>query len=268
MKFSTAVLFLLVGSVSAGVDINLNLKHGSHPSLQSAVAPEISFSGTAEDVDLEYGGSVDIASEGLPKSIWGKKRASVGGWNLDGKVELSQGKFDYGDDEDVGAYLTVTGADEDEETFVYGSGAASQAGVKPLKVGVKKVFPGKAANFMTFARYDFEQKVPPTVVLGVEQEDTQAYLILSEEDQDVVIQHQINDDNSAKIRAGVSTGFIHASVTNDSDLGTTVVTARPEDWDVEIKKDGWKAGINCLWGVGEPTIRFSKNVDLGGVFGF
>jgi len=264
MKFSTAALFLFVGSASAGTDFGLNLKHGSYGNVQSALAPEIAFSGDSDDI--EYGGSVDFASESMPKSIWGKKSTSAGGWNLDAKVEVSQGKYEFGDDEDAGAYVTLNGSDEEKETFVWGSGYASKAGASALKIGAKKVFSGENGKVMVSPRYDADTNTPE-VVLGVEKDDTRAYLTLSEEEQDLLVTHKINDDNSASIKAGVS-GFISASLTNESEVGTTVVTVTPDDVDVEISKDGWTAGISSSDSItnlatAEPSVRFSKSVDLG-----
>jgi len=272
MKFSTAALCLFVGSVSAGSpEFNLNLKHGGYDSVSSALAPVLSFSGETDDI--EFGGSADFSdpTSKIPKKIWGKKSTQAGGWTLDAKVEASHQEYDFDDEEDAGAYVTVNGADEAKETFVWGSGAASKAGVKPLRVGAKKIFDSEAAKFMISPRYDAETGVAE-VVLGVEKDDTKAYLTLSEEEQDLMVEHQINDDNSAKIKAG-ATGFISASLTNDSDIGTTVVTVTPGDIDVEISKGGWVMGVNCDGNIknlagAEPNIRFSKKIDMAAFLPF
>mmetsp|Transcript_51429 Transcript_51429/g.58279 ORF Transcript_51429/g.58279 Transcript_51429/m.58279 type:complete len:273 (+) Transcript_51429:76-894(+) len=269
MKFSAAALCLLVGSVSAGTpEINLNLKHGGYNSVSSALAPTLSFAGETEGI--EYGVDADFSDPtvSIPKKLWGKKSTQAGGWTLDAKVEASHQAYDFDDNEDAGAYVTVNGADEAKETFVWGSGAASKAGVKPLRVGAKKIFESEAAKFMISPRYDAETGVAE-VVLGVEKDDTKAYLTLSEEEQDLLVQHQINDDNSATLKAG-ATGFISASLTNDSDIGTTVVTVTPDDVDVEVSKDGWTMGVACVAEVrglanAKPNIRFSKKVDLGSI---
>jgi len=272
MKFSTAALCLFVGSVSAGTpEISLNLKHGGYDTVSSALAPALSFAGDTEGI--EYGGSADFSDPTgqIPKKIWGKKSTQAGGWTLDAKVEASHQAYEFDDDEDAGAYVTVNGADEAKETFVWGSGAASKAGVKPLRVGAKKIFDSEAAKFMISPRYDAETGVAE-VVLGVEKDDTKAYLTVSEEEQDLLVEHQINDDNSATLKAG-ATGFISASLTNDSDIGTTVVTVTPGDIDVEVSKDGWTMGVNCDGNVknlasAEPNIRFSKKVDFGSLLPF
>jgi len=275
MKFSTAALSLLVvGSVSAGAPkISLVLRDGSFGSVSSALSPELSFTGETDDVAFGMGATFADISDStakIPKTFWVSKSTQAGGWTLDAKVEASHQAYDFGDDgEDTGAYVTLNGADEAKKTFVWGSGAASKAGVTPLKVGAKKVFDifdSDAAKLMISPRYDAETGVAE-VVVGVEKDDTKAYLTLSEEEQDVLVEHQINDDTAATLKAGVASGFISASVTNDSDLGTTVLEITPEGVDVEIKKDGWKAGFFCVRGAGEPTIRFSKNVDVGRAFG-
>jgi len=275
MKFSTAALCLFVGSVSAGAPtIDLVLRNGGYDSVSSALTPELSFtlpsfSRSEETDDIEFGGSADFSDPTvkIPKKFWGRTSTQAGGWTLDAKVEASHQAYDFGDEEDVGAYVTVNGADEDKETFFWASGAASKAGVNPLKVGAKKIFDSEAAKFMISPRYDAETGVAE-VVLGVEKDDTKAYLTVSEEEQDVMIDHQINDDTSAKIKLSVPrAGLVLASLTHDSDIGTTTVTVTPDDVDIEVSKDGWAMGVNCADSIknlasAEPTVRFSKKIQI------
>jgi len=271
MKFSTAALCLFVGSVSAGgPEISLNLKHGGYDSISSALTPEVSFTGETDDID--FGGNIDFSDPTvkIPKKIWGKvSKQTTSGWTLDAKVEASHQAYDFGDGEETGAYVTVNGADEDKETFVWASGAASTAGVTPLRVGAKKIFDSESAKYMISPRYDAETGVAE-VVLGVEKDDTKAYLTVSEEEQDVMIDHQINDDTSAKIKLSVPrAGLVLASLTHDSDIGTTTVTVTPDDVDIEVSKDGWAMGVNCADSIknlasSEPTVRFSKGIHFGG----
>jgi len=275
MKFSTAALCLFVGSVSAGAPtIDLVLRNGGYDSVSSALTPELSFtlpsfSRSEETDDIEFGGSADFSDPTvkIPKKFWGRTSTQAGGWTLDAKVEASHQAYDFGDEEDVGAYVTVNGADEDKETFFWASGAASKAGVNPLKVGAKKIFDSEAAKFMISPRYDAETGVAE-VVLGVEKDDTKAYLTVSEEEQEVMIEHQINDDTSAKIKARYAE-LVSASLTHDSDIGTTTLTVTPDDVDVEVSKDGWAMGVKCDGNVknlasAEPTVRFSKEIQFCG----
>jgi len=275
MKFSTAALCLFVGSVSAGAPtIDLVLRNGGYDSVSSALTPELSFtlpsfSRSEETDDIEFGGSADFSDPTvkIPKKFWGRTSTQAGGWTLDAKVEASHQAYDFGDEEDVGAYVTVNGADEDKETFFWASGAASKAGVNPLKVGAKKIFDSEAAKFMISPRYDAETGVAE-VVLGVEKDDTKAYLTVSEEEQEVMIEHQINDDTSAKIKARYAE-LVSASLTHDSDIGTTTLTVTPDDVDVEVSKDGWAMGVKCDGNIknlasAEPTVRFSKEIQFCG----
>ena len=228
--------------------------------MQSAAAPVLNLSG--ENDGLEYGASVDLASGSYPRSIWGEKSSSSGGWNLKTRAELSQGMYDFNGG-DTGAYVTVEGTDDDEETFFWGSAAISKGDVSPLKAGAKKVFPGDEGKFMVAPRYDFETSTAK-VVLGFENDDTSAYLTVSEDDKDLLIEQKIDDSNSAKVKAGLS-GLISASLTNEGDLGSTTVTLTGDEVDVEVKSDGWVAGITCDKKIvgAEPTVRFSKSLSFG-----
>ena len=114
--------------------------------MKEALSPSLSFSGTLDDAEI--GGEIDLASSGKPKSIWGKKSATVGGWNIKTRVELSQGEYSFGKGEDTGAYVTIQGNSDDQETFVWGSGAVSKSKGEPLKVGAKKIFPTNSGKFM------------------------------------------------------------------------------------------------------------------------
>lgn len=225
------------------------------------MGPVATLSG--ESNGIEYGASVDLASDGLPKSIWGQTTSSSGGWNLKTRAELTQGKYDFEGGSDTGAYVTLQGSDADEETFLWGSAAFSTGSVQKLKVGAKKIIDTDGGKFMVAPRHNFETS-DTKVVLGFEKDDTSAYLTLSEDDKDVLVQQKIDDSYSASVKAGAS-GFIAATLTNESDLGSTKVTLTPDEVDVEIKNDGWVAGITCDKNLAdaEPTVRFSKSLSFG-----
>jgi len=264
MKFSAAALLMLAGYASAGSpELSLTLKDGSYGSVKSAMEPVVNFSG--ESNGIEYGGSLDLASEGIPKSIWGQKSTSVGGWNLKTRATLSQGLYDFGE-EDSGAYVTVQGTDEDEETFVWGAGTVSKGDVSALKIGAKKLIKltDDGGKFMVAPRYSFSTRTAK-VVLGFEKDDTSAYLTVSEDDKNLLLAQKLDDNNSATFKVGTA-GFISASVTNESDLGSTTATLTPDEVDVEMKNDGWVAGIRSSKSLAdaEPTVRFSKTISFGG----
>uniref|UniRef100_A0A7S4ABW9 Uncharacterized protein n=1 Tax=Pseudo-nitzschia australis TaxID=44445 RepID=A0A7S4ABW9_9STRA len=260
MKFSVAALFLLAGYATAGrPELSLTVKDGGHGSVKSALSPTVSFEG--ESNGMEYGTSVDLSSDdGIPKSFWGQKRSSVKGWNIKTRAEVSQGKYFEG--EDLGVYVTVDGNDEDEETFVWASGFVKKGDAQVLKVGAKRVIETDAGKFMVAPRYAFDTSTP-TVCLGFKKDDTKAYLTLAEAEKTLLVKQQINEDNSASIKGGCS-GFIAATLTNESDLGSTTVTLTEDDIDVEIQKDGWVAGIKSSKSLdSEPAIRFSKSLTFG-----
>ena len=219
----------------------------------------VTMSGEADGV--EYGISVDLDSDNLPKSIWGQKRSSLGGWNLKTRAEMTQGKYDF-NGEDTGVYVTVQGDDENEETFVWGSGAVSTGSVQKLKIGGKKIIATDGGKFMIAPRYNFEKSVGK-VVLGFEKDGTDAYLTISEDDKDLLVEQKIDESNSAALKAGTS-GFIAATLTNESELGSTTVTLTPDEVDIEVKNDGWVVGITSDKNLAnaEPTVRFSKSFDF------
>jgi flagellar basal body rod protein FlgF len=171
---------------------------------------------------------------------------------------LTHGKYDF-DGEDTGAYVSVQGNTDDEEAFVWGSAAISKGDVKALKVGGKKIIGTDAGRIMVAPRYNFETS-SAKVVLGFEKDDTNAYLTVSEDDKDLLVEQTIDDANSATLKLGTS-GFIAATLTNESDLGSTKLTLTTDEIDVEIKSDGWVAGMSCDKNLvnASPEIRFGKS---------
>jgi len=256
MKFLVAATILLSGYASASPELSLTLKDGSFGSLSEAGSPAIKFHGTSGGI--EYGGSAELGTDGIPKSIWGQTTTTASGWNLKSRAELSHGLYDF-DGEDSGAYVTVEGTNDDEDAFVWASGSMSaDGGFKPLTAGVKKVLEGDNGKFMIAPRFSFESH-EAKVVVGFEKDDTKAYATLSQDEKNVLVEHKVNDSNSASFKAG-SAGFISASISNESDVGTTKLTYTGSSVDVEIENDGWK-GIGKIPRDGtEPTVHFSKTV--------
>uniref|UniRef100_A0A7S0Y752 Uncharacterized protein n=1 Tax=Pseudo-nitzschia delicatissima TaxID=44447 RepID=A0A7S0Y752_9STRA len=262
MKFSVASLFLLAGYASAGKpELSITLSDGSYGDLKSAVSPIVSLSG--EGGGIEYGATVDLASDGMPKSVWGVKSASSGGWNLKTRAEFTQGKYNFAGD-DSGAYVTLEANDDAKETFLWSSATISKGdGIRSLKAGAKKIVDTDAGKFMIAPRHNFETS-STEVVLGYEKDDTDVYLTINDDAKDILVKQTIDDTYSATLKAGPS-GFLAASVTSETDLGSTKLTLTPDDIDVEIKNDGWVAGISCDKNLAsaEPTVRFSKSLTFG-----
>merc|ERR1712238_302045 len=113
---------------------------------------------------VEYGASMDVSSDLLPKSIWGQTTTNISGWNLKTRAEYTEGKYDHSTTDKKGVYVTAEVTNEEEDAFFWGSGTVSAEDVSPLKLGAKKVF------------------------------DTE----------DVKIMHKIDEDNTASIKAGRS----------------------------------------------------------------
>jgi len=261
MKFSIAAVFLFAGNVYAGKpELSITLKDGSYGSIKSAASPVVNLSG--ESNSIEYGASIDLGSDGSPKSIWGQTSTSSQGWNLKTRAELSQGMYDF-NGQGSGAYVSVEGIDEDEETYLWGSAAISNGDVQPLKAGAKKIIESDGGKFMVAPRYDFETSATK-IVLGFEKDDTSAYLTVTADDKDLLVEQKISDSNSGTFKAGTS-GFIAATLTNESEMGSTKVTLTSDEVDVEIKSDGWVAGITSDRNLGDakPTVRFSKSLTFG-----
>jgi hypothetical protein len=205
---------------------------------------------------------MDLVESGAPKSIWGSKTISVGsGWNLRSKVEVSQGMYDFPAEEDSGAYVSVQADNDDNDTFVWAAASISKADVSPLRAGAKKIIEAGEGKILISTSHDFKEE-QTTIVAGFEKDDTQAYLSVVGE-KNLLVKHKINDENSISIKTGLD-GLILASVQNDSDLGSTTVTYTPEEMDVEIKNNGWKAGISSFMPLtsGQPTVRFSKSISF------
>jgi hypothetical protein len=258
MKIVASSFVLLIGCAAGEVGkptFSVTLKDGSFGDLKSALSPKIVFKSE------EFGGSVDASTGG--KSFWGEKSSSAGGWNLKTRVELSQGEYDFADGDDAGAYVTVTGNSDDEETYVWGSGAVSKKGVSsPLKVGAKKILSSDNGKFLVAPRYDFEDK-KAEVVLGFEKDDTKAYLTVSEDSKDLLVQHKVDGGSNVSVKVA-DTGFVSASVDSDTDLGRATVTLTPDGLDASVTKDGWTALVETSHPIlnSEPTVRFTKSLSF------
>jgi hypothetical protein len=188
-------------------------------------------------------------------------------------AEYSEGMYPYDSEGQRGVYLTVEAKNEDENTFAWASGDVSLApNAEVLKLGAKRIFTmDSGTKLMVEPRYNFGEKGVPDVVLGVEkahddESDTRVYLTASQKDQNVMIQHT-RDATTAAVKAGISDGFMRASLQQDFDnIGSLKATLTSKDVDLELAQDGWKAGVNVgLEGLSlesEPTVRFSKTLSF------
>jgi len=261
MKSTTAALFFIIASASAGgtPEVSITLKQGEFSNIQSALAPQISFEGDVQGV--EYGVLMDATKLGVPK-VWGQVNSEVAGWNLKTRAEYTEGEYDYSTEGGKGVYLSLKGNNEEEDTFIWGSGAFSKNDALPLKAGAKKVFETDSGKFLIAPRYTFEDDTA-TVVLGYEKNDTSVFLSASQDAQDVKVTHKIDDDNTASIKFGAQNfpiGFQSATLENESGFGTTKVTLTSESADIELGKDGWVAGLTATSLDSEPVVRFSKKI--------
>merc|ERR1712238_195030 len=62
---------------------------------------------------VEYGASVDVSSDLLPKSIWGQTTTNIPGWNLKTRAEYTEGKYDHSTTDKKGVYVTASLEDQD-----------------------------------------------------------------------------------------------------------------------------------------------------------
>lgn len=272
MKFSAASLLFLVGSASAITKpkLTIRLQDGVYGDIMETLAPEISIDGS-EGENLEYGGRCAVSEPGRPGSFWASLRSKVElgvgetptFLNLFSKVEVSQGQQDFGEGEMKGVYGTVEAENEEQDLFGWASVAVGFNGnVTPLKVGAKKIveLDDEKGKVMVSPRYNVEEQFAE-VVVGFEKDATQAYLTVSQDDQDLYLQHQLNDATSATAKVGKQLGFMSASVTNANELGVTTLTYTPDEVDVEIKNDGWVAGISTTAPSGLAGLLSGKGLE-------
>mmetsp|Transcript_11619 Transcript_11619/g.33444 ORF Transcript_11619/g.33444 Transcript_11619/m.33444 type:complete len:268 (+) Transcript_11619:109-912(+) len=266
MKFSAAALFLFAGYASAGSPkLTLKLSDGDYGSVKSALNPSLSFAGESDGV--EYGGSVDLSSDSLPKSIWGQTKASVSGWNIKTRAEVSNGKYDFGG-KNTGAYITVEG--DSENTYLWGSGVVSKGDFHAMKFGGKTVMETKKGKFMVAPRVDYgvtnDDKIGITdhaICYGFEKEDTQAYYTVEPSGANLLVKQKFNDANSGTVKADKNDGFVAATWTNQNDLGSTTLTLTKNDVDIQISNDGWVMGVKTSRKLDSSKVRFSKALTFG-----
>ena len=211
--------------------------------------PDLSIQGSCGE-DIEFGATFRCP-EALSGSVWGKLKATtVANYNWNTKLEASSERYDFGDGNTQGVYGTVEGTNEQQDTFLWASGALSTTGtISPLKVGAKKIIPVSATDMGTngkvllSTRHDFDDD-ESHVIVGYEKYDTQAYVTVSKKQQDLYVKHAINDSTSASTKLDRS-GILSASITHDSDqYGSTTITYKPDEVDMTVTKDGWMAGIS------------------------
>ena len=244
----------------------LSVADGSFDSVQSALAPKLGIAGSSGPVT--WGVELDEIGPdvmGSPKSIWGQTSTNVGGFAVKSRAEYTAGKYDYASESGSGVYLTVEAEDADQGTFAWFSGQVPLGGGPPgpLKVGAKKIFVlGDGAKVMIEPRYGAEDG--PDVCVGYESDAVgKAYLTVSGSDQNIKIMRDIDDSNSASVKVGRS-GFISASLTNDSTMGTTSVNLQSSSMDLSLEKDGWMAGmsLSAPYLEAEPQVTFRKTFSL------
>ena len=235
--------------------------------MKSALAPKLSVGGDLSGIQV--GADVDIGLNVLnsKKSIWGQKSLDVAGWTVKAKAEYSEGKYNYPDDSGRGVYLSVEANDEGKSSFAWVSGDVCASGVQPLKVGGKKIVSTPGGKFMVEPRYNFANN-GADVCLGYEREaddsDTRVYLTVSKNDQNVKIVQTVNDDLTASVKVGTSSGFMYAKLQKKSSAGGSTVTLTSDNLDLQLNQDGWTAGMSLPYPYwqSEPQVRFSKKFSL------
>eukprot|EP00546_Thalassionema_frauenfeldii_P007686 CAMPEP_0178921502 /NCGR_PEP_ID=MMETSP0786-20121207/15599_1 /TAXON_ID=186022 /ORGANISM="Thalassionema frauenfeldii, Strain CCMP 1798" /LENGTH=268 /DNA_ID=CAMNT_0020595693 /DNA_START=97 /DNA_END=900 /DNA_ORIENTATION=- len=264
-----AILFMFVGFASADFSgfktkLSLTLTDGTFGNLQSAFAPRLSLGGRQGPIN--YSASIDAPTDwteaeaiiNSPKSL-NLENAIIdvmdSGWSLKSRAELTQGKYDY--PKGRGIYVAVEAHNEDSTTYGWFSGhACIEEAPKALKIGGKKIIPlDYDSKVMVEPRYNFDEG--PDLCLGYERYDTQAYLTVAAQDQNIKVVHNVNDSNRLSAKVG-RTGFVSASLVNDSDMGRTRVMVTSDSVDVELKtRDGWMAGFRLSDSLtSEPAVRF------------
>ena len=247
--------------------------------------PDLSIKGSSGE-DIEFGATFRCPEA---MSVWGKLKSTGGSYNWTTKLEASSDRYDFGDGNMQGVYGTVQGANPQKDLLLWASGACSTTGMcRPLKVGAKKIVAWREGAdvedngkvLVLVARHDFPHDDTAAVV-GYVVADTEAYVTVSKQQQDLYVKHAINDRTSASTKWDRH-GILSASVTHDSDqYGSTTITYKPEELDLTVTKDGWMAGIST---VGQPSVghfwpvrdghgqnhdlkvRLNKSMELFGLF--
>lgn len=239
------------------------IKDGFSSDLPSALSPTLSWKEEVGDVEL--GASIEVQPDilGAKKSLWANLARGIGGWTLKTRAEYSEGLYDYNTEGQRGVYLSMEANDEDESTFVWFAGNACTSGARPLKIGGKKVLTTDMGKIMVEPRYNFERELADACV-GLEMEDTRAYLTVSGKDQNLKVVHQINDSNKASIKAGTAHGFMYARLENKSELGDSTLTVSADEIDLQMSQDGWTAGlsVSAPFMEAEPRVRFNKKLSF------
>lgn len=268
MKFTIlALAAALVGTASAGnVDrpiVSFVVKDGNHDGLEG-LDPSLTWEGTTEsgDIDITYGleaairPTSDIAS--LPRSIWGKARTEVSGFDVSLRAQVDA-------DNRKKANLEIDGTNDDSDlSFRVLASAGEDFSVGAVEA--TKGFDVNGARVTVNPRYDVATE-KADVVINYDVDNTNVELIANQDEQSVTVEHCI-DDTTFKLSASADHQEITVSqqlddanriaptigsngeisiewehVVNDD----SVFTARlkPNDSiDVEWEDQDWTANVN------------------------
>jgi len=266
MKFSAAILAVVVGSAYAGKpNLSITVKDGSFDGLEG-FDPTVTYGSTATagDVDLEYGiesavkPTTDIAS--LPKSIWGKASTTVSGWGVSAKAEIDPQALDSAD-------VTIDASNDELDLSVkIDATAGGEGGVSASSVEATKgidLDTGKLTINPRFNVADDEKDV----VLSYSQDstsvsvtasadaqsieikhnagNTDVSITASVEEQEVTISQQIDDDN--RIAPTINNNG-DISIEWEKSLGddnSVTTTLKPNDSiNIEWKDGAWAATVD------------------------
>jgi len=288
MKFSAAILAVVVGSAYAGKpNLSITVKDGSFDGLEG-FDPTVTYGGstTAGDVDLEYGieatvkPTTDIAS--LPKSIWGKASTSISGWGVSAKAEIDPKELDSAD-------VTLDASNEELDLSVkVDATAGSEGGLSATSVEATKgieLDSGKLTITPRFNVADDEKDVVVTysqgesttvsVTASAESQsidishsagNTDVSITASVDEQEVTISQQIDDDNRV---APTINNKGDLSVEWEKSLGddnSVTTTLKPNDSiNVEWKDGAWTATVDMPLeenSIAGATVSVKRDVDF------
>jgi len=247
MKFSTFSLLAIIGVASAGrPEIKVTLQAGSFAGLDG-LDPTINWSGegSSGDVDLEYG--IDLAARptsdiaSLPKKIWGKATADIGGWTTTASADVEGTDF-------AGADYEVDAENGDLSVKL----SASASGVH--KIEATKGFDSEDAKVSVNPRYNLDTE-EGDVVINYDAGDTSVELTASASAQTVKIEHTSGDTN---IEVNASAEEQSLTISQQLDDDNRIAPTIDSNGDISVEWERSLGDDNSL----TATIKPNDSVDL------
>jgi len=258
VNFTCLSFISLLSLVAAKSKVSINLQNGNFAGLEEGLNPILNFEGSSKEGDVEYAYGLNMALnptkniKSLPRSIWGKTKASIGGWMTSIKAEVDAQKLDCID-------FVVTSDKVEHALSLKAIGSYSKSnhgslskvqGTKTYKINDNNNVDSNTKVSIT-PRYNMKTEEADVVIGYVQEKDDENgfEIIASKETQQITLYQKVKNDHRISTTLATSSNngsrvsFEWENIIGENKSVTTCVKP-DQSIDVNWKDNGWDANIN------------------------